>query len=217
MDATPQSDLLSMGAEAGLPAPIVREHAEPHEQYPPISLWLIAMMCALFAWGGFYLGHYSGGFQPLVFDEHAKGLAAAPAPGGGVVDMAALGKRVYSNNCQPCHQESGLGLPAQFPPLVASEWVLASGHSRLIRLVLDGIQGPIEVKGESYNGAMPPWRDVLSDTDIAAVLTYVRSSWGNQASPVTVDEVKAIRDKTKDRPTQGSWTAAELLALPERE
>lgn len=198
-------------------AAILREHVDPIEGHEPVSLWLVAVMCAMFFWGGFYVGNYNGGFRPLVFDEVGGGVAAGGAAGPAQVDIKALGKRVFAANCQPCHQENGLGLPNQFPPLVASEWVLASGTSRLVRLVLDGIQGPIQVKGEPYNGAMPPWRDVLSDEQIAAVLTYVRSEWGNQAGPVAAELVKAIRDKTKDRPSQGSWTAEELLALPETE
>jgi mono/diheme cytochrome c family protein len=195
---------------------ILREKADPVEGREPVSLWMVALMCAMFAWGGFYVGRYNGGFKPLVFSETSSGQPsgyAAPA----AVDPRVLGKRVFAANCQPCHQENGLGLPGQFPPLAASEWVLASGHSRLVRLVLDGIQGPIEVKGQSYNGAMPPWRDVLNDEQTAAVLTYIRSEWGNQAEAVKPDQVKAIRDKTKDRPAQGAWSAAELLALPEQE
>jgi mono/diheme cytochrome c family protein len=87
----------------------------------------------------------------------------------------------------------------------------------MIRLVLDGIQGPITVKGVPFNNAMPPWKDTLKDEDIAAVLTYVRSNkiWGNTASAVTPDQVKAVR--TKDAGRSSPWAADELLKVPDTE
>ena len=95
------------------------------------------------------------------------------------------------------------------PPLAGSEWVLPTDPSRLIRIVLHGLSGPIPVKGRVWNGGqMLPWKDTLSDEDIALVLTYVRNSWGNKAPVVTADMVKKVRDATKDWP--GYMTAIEL-------
>ena len=87
----------------------------------------------------------------------------------------------------------------------------------MIRLVLDGIQGPITVKGQSFNNAMPPWKDLLKDEDIAAALTYVRSNkgWGNSASAVTPDQVKAVRAKMAGRSIP--WSPDELLKVPDKE
>jgi mono/diheme cytochrome c family protein len=89
----------------------------------------------------------------------------------------------------------------------------------LIRIVLDAVQGPITVKGLTYNNTMTPWRDTLNDRQIAAIITYIRAQkeWGHAASGVTPEEVAAIRAKTKDRPALGPWTANELLAIPEHE
>ncbi len=204
---------------AELHAVILRERAEPKEGAEPISIWLITFMGILLFWGGVYLQKYSGGYQALVYNETVTGMnpaTNAPAP---ALDLIALGQRTFANTCEKCHQANGQGLSGQYPSLVGSEWVLAPGPARVIRIVLDGLQGPIEVKGQQFNNTMVPWRDVFSDQEIAAVLTYVRGekNWGNNAGPVTPAQVSAIREKTKSRPAIGSWTVAELQAVPETE
>ena len=93
-----------------------------------------------------------------------------------------------------------MGLPAaQFPPLAGSEWVTES-PDRLIALTLHGLLGPIDVKGKHYLGLVPmtPFKG-LNDEEIASVLTYVRNSFGNKASVVEPDQVKAVRAATKDQ------------------
>lgn len=211
-------------APVASPAPsyspaVAREQPEPTESQPPISLILVVMICMVCFWGGLYLQKYSGGFKALQYDETASGSTAqadtAPKP----VDLYALGKRLFPDTCGKCHQVDGRGLPGQYPPLAGSEWVNAAGTARIIRIVLDGLQGPIEVKGQSFNNQMVPWRDVFTDQQIAAVLTYVRGErdWGNNAAEVRPEDVGAIREKTKTRVAQGSWTPAELLSLPETE
>jgi mono/diheme cytochrome c family protein len=107
-----------------------------------------------------------------------------------------------------------MGTPGMFPPLAGSEWVTAEGHERIIRIVLNGLSGPIEVAGAQFNNVMVPWRDTLKDEDIASVLSYIRSEWGNKADPVTVEEVKKVREGTKDR--GNPWTADELKQVPEK-
>jgi mono/diheme cytochrome c family protein len=81
-------------------------------------------------------------------------------------------------------------------------------------VVLDGLQGPVQVKGQEINLVMVPWKGTFKDQDIANILSYVRNSFGNQAPMVKADQVKEIRAKTKDRQT--SWTAPELKAVPDR-
>jgi hypothetical protein len=83
-----------------------------------------------------------------------------------------------------------------------------SDEAKVIRIVLNGLTGPVEVAGETYSGMMPPWGGVLKDPEIAAVLTYVRSTWGNKGAPITASKVAAIRAATASRTTP--WTAAEL-------
>ncbi|MDH3711126.1 MAG: c-type cytochrome [Cyclobacteriaceae bacterium] len=101
------------------------------------------------------------------------------------------GKKVYDQYCIVCHQADGQGVPNAFPPLVKTEWVLGD-KEQLIAVVLNGLSGEIEVNGETYNSAMLP-HDFLTDDDIAAVITYVRSSFGNDAEAVTAQEVADVR------------------------
>jgi mono/diheme cytochrome c family protein len=105
-----------------------------------------------------------------------------------------------------------LGAPGQFPPLAGSEWVNESEPGRVIRAVLNGLQGPISVHGQNFNNVMVPWNS-LSDEDIAAVITFVRQNkeWGNTASAVTPAQVQAVRLKIKPHPT--AFTADELLKV----
>ena len=118
------------------------------------------------------------------------------------------GKVVFSTTCAACHQATGEGVEGTYPPLAASELVNGD-EAKVIRIVLHGLTGPVEVAGETYSGMMPPWGGVLKDADIAAVLTYVRSTWGNKAAPITPAKVAAIRAATTSRTTP--WTAAELV------
>ncbi len=128
--------------------------------------------------------------------------AAVAAP-----DAASLerGKAVYSRTCIACHQPTGMGLPPVFPPLAGSEWI-AKDASIAVRNITNGMQGPVTVKGMTYNSMMPPVAG-LSDKDIADVVTYVNNSFGNTGATVTEAEVTAIKKKYADRKTP--WTAAE--------
>jgi len=154
----------------------------------------------------------SGWFSSQLYDPymtHAELVAANPKQEG---DLRGKGQLVFEKNCQLCHQATGMGVPGQFPPLAGSEWVLAEGPGRIARIVLNGFSGPVTVKGAQFNNNMFAFRDLLSDEEIAAVLTFVRSEWGNAASPITPEQVKKIRDATLDRSTQ--WNEAEVLKIP---
>ncbi len=114
-------------------------------------------------------------------------------------------------HCGTCHQPDGKGLvDSGFPPLAGTKWAVGD-EVRLIKLTLKGLMGPIEVKGKAYAGHVPmtPFEGLLKDEEIAAVLTYVRNSFGNKASVVTPEAVKAVRASVKSRP--GFYTPAELL------
>ncbi|MBB5352328.1 putative membrane-bound dehydrogenase-like protein [Haloferula luteola] len=117
------------------------------------------------------------------------------------------GKVVFSQTCIACHGLDGKGVPGAFPPIDGSDWL--TGEAELpIRIVLHGLQGPLKVSGQEYNSVMAPLGGSLNDQQIADVLTYVRQSWGNDAAPVTVDEVSKVRAATADRTLP--WTAGEL-------
>jgi cbb3-type cytochrome c oxidase subunit III len=120
------------------------------------------------------------------------------------------GKVVYATTCAACHQATAEGVPGVYPPLAGSEWVNGD-EAKVVRILLHGVTGPIEVAGETFNGMMPPWGGTLKDDDIAAVLTYVRSTWGNKGAPITAAKVASIRAATTSRTTP--WTSAELAQV----
>ena len=119
---------------------------------------------------------------------------------------ARTGAELYGT-CAACHMANGAGMAGVFPPLAGSEWVTGKAEVP-IAIVLHGIQGEITVKGAKYNGVMTAWAAMFSDQEVANVVTYIRSQWGNKASAVTAAQVTAVRAATKARKTQ--WTAAEL-------
>ncbi len=100
------------------------------------------------------------------------------------------GQRVFMQTCFACHQPDGRGLPGIFPPLAGSDFLLAD-HDRPVRIVTKGLTGPITVKGAAFNNVMPP--QVLTDQQIADVLTYVTNRWGNSAAPYTVEDVRRVK------------------------
>ncbi len=113
------------------------------------------------------------------------------------------GKAIYAREgfCITCHQPDGAGLSASgFPPIAATEWVTGN-QERLIKLVLNGLHGPIEVLGKKYSGQVPmtPFGGMLQDDEVAAVLTYVRNSFGNKAPAIAAKKVKEVRAATKDK------------------
>jgi mono/diheme cytochrome c family protein len=108
------------------------------------------------------------------------------------------GKQVFTTTCQTCHQATGVGVPGAFPPLAESEWVNGSSK-RMVAIVLHGLQGEINVKGQKFLSVMPPFKDQLKPEDVAAVTTYVRNSFGNKGNLVTVELVNQIKEETKSR------------------
>jgi glucose/arabinose dehydrogenase len=105
----------------------------------------------------------------------------------------AAGSKLYNTYCASCHQQNGKGDGTRFPPIAETDWV-SGDKKRLIELVLNGLSGPITVNGVGYNEAMPS-HSYLKDTEIAQILTYIRSSFGNNASLVTPNEVSRYRAK----------------------
>ncbi len=123
------------------------------------------------------------------------------------------GLEIYERDgfCGTCHQENGEGLEASgFPPLAGTKWVTQS-EERLIKIALNGLHGPIEVLGKEYPGQVPmtPYGKILQDEEIAAVLTYVRNAFGNRASVISPQKVKAVRESIGDK--KGFFSPAELL------
>jgi mono/diheme cytochrome c family protein len=128
-------------------------------------------------------------------------------------DLFVKGKAIYARDgyCNTCHQSNGKGLESSgFPPLAGTTWVTGS-EERLIKLVLKGLYGPIDVLGKKYPGQVPmtPFAGMLNDDEVAAVLTYVRNSFGNKASAISTEKVKATRASVQDK--TGFYIPEELL------
>jgi mono/diheme cytochrome c family protein len=121
----------------------------------------------------------------------AGGAAAGAAGAAAEVASASDGGKVYATNCASCHQAQGQGLPGTFPPLAGNP-VVTGDPAHLIHIVKYGLAGKVSVAGHDYNGQMPAWHPTLSDADVAAVVTYIRSSWGNKAGAVTTAQVTAV-------------------------
>ena len=113
-------------------------------------------------------------------------------PGGPGTASVGNGASVFTANCSSCHQANGQGQPGVFPPLADNPTVTGPAD-KVIGIVKNGLSGKIEVKGKTYNGQMPAWKSTLSNADIAHVITYIRSSWGNHAPGVTEAQVAAAK------------------------
>jgi mono/diheme cytochrome c family protein len=120
--------------------------------------------------------------------------------------LIARGKQVY-NICKVCHQVNGLGLFPTYPPLANTSYVTGDA-TVLIKIMLHGLDGPITVDGKNYDASMPPIT-VKNDQDIAAVVSYIRQAWGNEADVVYPSEVTALRKQYEGR--KSMWRAEELL------
>lgn len=137
-------------------------------------------------------------------------LLALVATAPSAVAQAANGAKIYGTVCGACHQAEGTGVHGIYPPLAGSDWVTGS-EERLVRVLLHGLTGDIEVKGEVYSSTMPPFGSALKDAEVAAVSTYIRSNFTNKAPAVTTASVARIRKATAARKTP--WTAKELAAF----
>lgn len=120
-----------------------------------------------------------------------------------------LGKQLFEAACAACHQTHGYGMEGLAPPLVDSEWV-AGPPSRIARIILHGLRGPVTVKGRKYDMDMPSLGS-FEDEQIAAIMTYIRREWEHTYSPVDAKFVNGVRKETGKR--EESWTEAELKKI----
>lgn len=136
-------------------------------------------------------------------------LASIARAQDAAADQLAEGKKNYMMICIACHQPTGLGLPPVFPPLTKSPYVNGSPE-RFAAIILKGNAGPFTIEGKPYNQIMPAQEAMLTDEKIAAIMTFVRASFGNTTGPVTAAVVAAARKKYAEHKTP--WTQAELDA-----
>jgi nitrite reductase (NO-forming) len=118
-------------------------------------------------------------------------FVADPGRELGEEELMKLGSQVFGRICTQCHQSQGQGLLGTFPPLASSDYLMAD-EKRAIDIVMNGLRGPIVVNGVTYTSEMP--KPGLTDVEVAAVLSYVRNSFGNKSDLTTLAEVKAFRD-----------------------
>ena len=130
-----------------------------------------------------------------------EALATPPASAEPAAASAHRGEATFLGTCSTCHQRDAKGLEGVFPPLAGSDFLMAD-KTRSIRVVLAGLNGPVQVNGKNYSGAMPPFAN-LTDHEIADVLTYVRSSFGNKGEAVTDAEVAAMRESLRQPAAAG--------------
>ena len=186
-----------------------REKEEPTEGFSPVPIFLLFIFSALIFFCGVYVTKYSGGYRPDVFDPDAAYGDDKPPPIPLTPEelVAKKGPRLYSQ-CAACHQSDGSGLPGAFPPLAESEWVNGD-ERRIVKLLLWGLNGEIQVKGNTYNGNMPSYNS-MKDEEIRIIASYVRTHFGNESGIVSEGVVEAMRAETSGR--TGPWTGPELLA-----
>jgi mono/diheme cytochrome c family protein len=201
-------DQLEMQDVHGLHAPIMREQAEPRDGFEPVPSWLTIFYGVIVFCGGYYLASYNGGFRPDVYNER-RPLRMASAESV-TIDPLQRGQRLFTVNCSACHQSTGQGVSGQFPPLAGSQWVVGD-YGRLVRILLHGLEGPLEVLGETYNGNMPAFGNKLDDEQLGLVLSYIRQAWGNTAPPISSEVIANIRSEFVQ--PRNAWTAAELLEI----
>ncbi len=192
-------------------AALEKEEQIPEEGNERGPWWMYAIIIATLAFGFFYMGRYLGEIsdQPHV-------LFTDPVPPDleeVELDLMAEGRRVYTRVCQSCHQQDGAGVPGAFPPLGGSDWVVGVPE-RPVKIVLQGFQGEIVREGVTYNAVMPGFGRLLSDEEVASVVTYIRNSFGNEAPEVQPEEVAEMREATSGITDQ--WTESELDAFIDR-
>ena len=189
-------------------AQLMREKEEPKEGFSPVPILLMFFFAALCFWGGVYLVEHSGGYRWDAYSPDFDPMADAPKPVE--VSLFDRGAKVYRNQCAQCHQANGNGVAGVYPPLVASSWV--TGHPEVIaRILINGLNGPLIVKGKSYNGNMPafgPGGLGLKEKDIASVITYIRQEWGNAAPDMTEQMIADYSSQFNNR--TAPWSALEL-------
>ena len=173
-----------------------REHADPDEGVRPLPWFLVMFLGAMAMWGAFYIYITPSGEESAYGDQRTVATLRPPDSISGAAAKVD-GKQLFSTKCAACHQATGLGVPGVFPPLAGSEWVVGDGKV-LTNILLHGVNGELVVKGSTYKGAMPAWK-AMNDDELAAVMSYIRGEWGNQAAPIKPETVKAQRDATKTR------------------
>jgi mono/diheme cytochrome c family protein len=209
-----------MSAELSQP---IADASQSKEGSRPVPVWLFVLLFLFLYWAMVYFDQRGAWFNEEVYAPyHSFEQVAAFQPVSGPQEFIQKGKVLYALNCAVCHMEGGTGNPANgCPNLAGSEWVSASGPGRIIRIVSKGATGPIEVNGKAWSsgtmlaiGDQMPGDEKQKAENIAAIVSYIRHTFGNKASLVTPEEVAAVRQEIKSKTTY--YSPEELKAAPEK-
>src|SRR5262245_50505795 len=199
-----------MNPQTKQPADAAGNPVEAQTQGPVLPIWLLVLTALLMYWGAVYFDDHSGWFNTTVYTPYQSLAQLTDYQPRREGPDRELGRIKYEAVCAICHGSDGKGKPGQAPPLAGSEWVNTAGVNRLVRIPVLGLNGPIEVSGQTYSfpsggmtAAAPQSMRAgeFTDDQLANVLTFIRSEWGNKGGPVTEAEVKAIRDDIGTRAT----------------
>lgn len=188
----------------------MREQPLPEEGNERGPIWMYVVIICTLAFGFFYMGRYLGEVS-----DRAHVLYIQPEAAGEEeeveFDPIAEGQQVYTRVCQACHQANGQGVEGVFPTLAGAEWVVDEPDN-VVKIVLNGLQGELVRDDATYDGVMPAF-DNLSDQEIAAVISYIRNDFGNDASEYPEERVTQIRELTSD--ISGAYNEAQVLETAE--
>lgn len=189
-------------------AAMAEEEQLPEEGNERGPWWMYVIIVLTLSYGFFYMGRYLGEIsdRPHVLYSAAETEVQEEQE----LNMMETGGQVFTRVCQSCHKQDGGGVRGSFPPLGGSDWVVGQPE-RPVYIVLKGFEGEITREGITYDATMPGFGQILSDEEVASVITYIRNSFDNEAPEVTPEEVTALREKAADRTS--AWTEDELDAF----
>ena len=194
-----------------------REKRIREDGMEPVSLWIILGSAFVLLIAGGVLGAGGGLFD---YNElRNDGYVRAAAPGGGdegpltapiQVALSKNGLKIYKSKCNGCHQGNGMGDGANFPSLVNSEWVIGDTE-KLAMIILNGVKGEISVAGKTWNSNMP-MPGPLNAVELASVMTYIRTNFGNDTGDVVTPEMAAAAIKISTERAGGAALAPQMTA-----
>ena len=193
--------------------PVAPDAGEPKASWKPVPVWLLILVLLLLYWAMLYFDQHGGWSSQEVYAPfRSETELALYQPRTEGPDLG-RGRYIFELTCALCHNADGMGKPNQAPPLAGSEW--AQAHpARVIRIPLYGLNGPITVKGQQMVFPSGMVAVPLPDEDLAAALSYLRQAFGNKASPITAEQIKAVKTEVGNHPQP--FTPEEIMQVPEK-
>ena len=202
----------------GATAATIRERRLHENGMEPVPLWLFLLAGIALLVGGVVLGkggtlfsYSSETMWANQWKEDESVVAGPPSEGPALDFFVKQGLKTYKGKCNGCHQPDGKGDGQNFPPLAGSEWVSGEGTEALAMIILNGLEGSIEVSGRTWNQVMPA-QGPLPAKELAAVMTYIRNEFNGVGDVVSVEQAQAAVDAYDARGAGKAVTSAELKA-----